>query len=126
MTSILVIDDEAPIRHSLELLLELKGFDVRTAADGHEGLRAIEEARPDLVITDVIMPGSGIDTLASIKADQPDLKVIVMSGGGRIEGRDVLQVASEVGADTCMRKPFAAEELFAELTRLLPEHPVFA
>lgn len=119
---ILVIDDEQPIRESLELLLSIKGYRVATACDGREGLEAIESVRPQLVITDIVMPGTdGIEAIVEIKARDPAVKVIAMSGGGSIDGRDCLAVAGELGVDACIDKPFRAEVLLEAIERCRAE-----
>jgi CheY-like chemotaxis protein len=65
MQRILVIDDDPLVRRTMERLLQKSGYEVRLAADGIEGLRAFRTQRPDLVITDIIMPQKeGLDTIA--------------------------------------------------------------
>src|ERR1700721_1900437 len=72
--SILVIDDEAAIRESLEVLLTLEGYSVRMAIDGEQGLRILELENFDLVLLDLALPGqSGLELLAQIKERQPEL-----------------------------------------------------
>lgn len=117
---ILIIDDEEAVRESLELLLTLNGHQVTTAPDGKLGIEALERDRPGLVMTDIIMPGSeGIETILAIKAAAPDVRLIAMSGGARINGRDFLELAAEVGADACLDKPFTPDELFATIERCM-------
>src|ERR1035441_7713258 len=74
--SILVIDDEAGIRDSLEVLLTLEGYAVRMAADGEQGLRILELENFDLVLLDLALPGrSGLELLPQIKDRLPELPV---------------------------------------------------
>jgi len=72
--SILVIDDEAAIRESLEVLLSLEGYTTRVAGDGVEGLRILDQESFDLVLLDLALPGqSGLEILPQIKERQPEL-----------------------------------------------------
>src|SRR5271157_690202 len=84
--SILVIDDEASIRESLEVLLTLEGYSVRMAADGEEGLRILELENFDLMLLDLALPGqSGLELLPQIKDRQPELPVIMITAYGTVE-----------------------------------------
>ena len=84
--SILVIDDEAAIRESLEVLLMLEGYTVRMAVDGEEGLRILETENFDLVLLDLALPGqSGLELLPQIKNRQPDLPVIMITAYGTVD-----------------------------------------
>jgi DNA-binding response OmpR family regulator len=110
--SILIVDDEEMIRISLSLLLTAKGYTVVTAPDTTTALDMFQTSRPDVVILDMIMPGGhGLDAIQAIRGMNPDVKIIAMSGGGRLGNRNILSVASEIGADACLEKPFEAEEL---------------
>ncbi|MCH7979472.1 MAG: response regulator, partial [Acidobacteria bacterium] len=71
-TKILVVDDEAVMREVLEMRLRDWGFDVRLASDGAEGKQCAESYDPDIVVSDVVMPGlSGLELLRSLKAGNP-------------------------------------------------------
>lgn len=108
MTRILVIDDEASVRKILCDNLRMSGFEVTGAADGHEGVNILKAGRlPDIVITDLIMPNkSGLDVIAEILRDYPGIKIIAISGGGRIDAsHDLLEKARETGAHAVFSKP---------------------
>ena len=78
--TILVIDDEAGIRESLEVLLSLEGYAVKMAVDGEEGLRMLDQDSFDLVLLDLALPGqSGLELLPQIKERQPQLPVIMIT-----------------------------------------------
>ncbi len=82
-TTLLIVDDETPVRESSRLVLESEGFHVVEAADGHEALRIVDTYPDaiDLVVTDLAMPGMGGRELAAIlAARRPDLKVLLVSG----------------------------------------------
>jgi DNA-binding response OmpR family regulator len=123
MARILVIDDEEEIRNALRRALAMEGYEVILASDGVEGERTFRETPPDLVITDIFMPGKeGIELVNDILADYPDTKMIVMSGGARMaEGHDLeflLGVAESAGARRVIKKPFELDEILS-LTRAL-------
>src|SRR4029077_21290404 len=101
-----VIDDDEPIRRTLGVLLERAGYAVVLAPDGEEGLRHCRAAVPDLVMTDIHLPGiDGIDVAITLRTSTPELPVIVMSGGDRTERLDLLGSALLSGAARVLRKP---------------------
>jgi YesN/AraC family two-component response regulator len=119
MYNILVVDDEPMIREGLKMALEMEGHKTCTAADGSEALRMINEHKPDLVITDIIMPESdGIEVICTIRDKFPDIKILAISGGGRISAKDHLKIAQQLGASGIMTKPFSTAELVTEITRI--------
>src|SRR5437899_12781272 len=82
---ILVIDDEAPIRDSLKMMLEYEGYEFLAAATGQEGLALVEREAPDLVLLDVKMPGmEGLEVLERLRNRNESLRVVVVSGHGSI------------------------------------------
>ena len=84
--SILLVDDEESIRRILAISLTDDGYDVTTAADGREALELFRSRPPDIVITDIKMPGmSGIELLDKIKAEHPDTEVIMITGHGDMQ-----------------------------------------
>ena len=122
MTRVIIIDDEEDIRIVLKEIFVRAGFDVAVASSGDEGLNLLREQGADLVITDIIMPGSdGVETAYDIRMEFPNTKIIVMSGGGNIAPLDYepsaistaayLASAEAVGADLTLTKPFDREEL---------------
>ena len=113
MTKILVIDDDAIVRKTIVQLLEDDGYqDQVSADDGRRGMALFRNAQPDLVITDVIMPGQeGIQTISEMRKAKPDAKIIVMSGGGHIGNADFLKIALALGAIDAIPKPFDPDKL---------------
>src|ERR1039458_1440834 len=86
LARILVIDDEAAIRESLEVLPKLEGYTTRMAADGVEGLRILDQESFDLVLLDLALPGqSGLELLPQIKERHPDLPVIMITAYGTVD-----------------------------------------
>src|SRR3974390_1522190 len=118
--SILVIDDEAGIRESLEVLLTLEGFSVRMAGDGEQGLRILELENFDLVLLDLALPGqSGLELLPQIKERQPDTPVIMITAYGTV---DKVSEAGRAGAENFVQKPWDNEKLLADIRSAIALH----
>ena len=119
---VLVIDDEQAVRYALTRILESNGYEVVTAADGVLGVAMFRTHRPDLVITDLIMPEQeGIQTIQQLRKDDPAIKILAISGGGRLVNIDFLQLAASLGADDVLAKPFETRELLTAVRNLLAE-----
>jgi CheY-like chemotaxis protein len=117
---ILVIDDEALVRQALTEVLEHRGYEVQCAPDGRQGLRAFHMRRPDLVISDIIMPEmEGIETIMELRILSRDCPIIAISGGGRSGEAVFLDVAKRLGATASLRKPFETEDLLRTVARCL-------
>ena len=102
MATILVIDDQAPIRALLRVALEGAGYEVLEASNGRLGLELYREKSADLIITDVVMPEmNGLELMLELTRSFPDVKVIAMSGG-RESG---LHAAKLLGARQTFQKP---------------------
>ena len=111
---ILIIDDDAHVRLTLQTILSRANIEVRCAPDGAEGLHQFRTGRPDLIITDIIMPDQdGVSIIGAIKREAPQTRVVAISGGGRIGNADILKRASDAGADHILPKPFAMADLLA-------------
>lgn len=112
MPQILIIDDDPDIRRLLRAALERGGHSVLEAADGATGVRAWRASRPDLVITDLQMPGKdGLDTLFELVNLDAGVKVIAMTGGNWREAVDRLHDARLFGALRTVAKPFTLSEM---------------
>lgn len=120
MASILVIDDEEPMRTLLGLLLTRAGHEVMTASNGREGIQQYRAKPVDLIITDLIMPEKeGVETIIELIRDYPACKIIAISGGGRMKSQDYLPVAGCLGARATLAKPFSNEELLKAVQAVL-------
>jgi len=112
MARILVIDDDPDVRQLLKTALELDKHEVTEAENGKEGLRRWRENRPDLVITDILMPEKdGYETLFELLSMEPNVKVIAMTGGGWRDTLDRLWDAQLHGASRTVPKPFTLSEM---------------
>ena len=110
---ILVIDDEAGIRESLEVLLTLEDYAPSMAADGEEGLQLLDRENFDLVLLDLALPGlSGLELLPQIKERQPELPVIMITAYGTV---DNVVEAIRAGAENFVQKPWDNEKLLADI-----------
>jgi two-component system, OmpR family, response regulator MprA len=115
--SILVVDDEKPVRESLDRALRLEGYRVRLAGDGREALDRVQEDGPDAIVLDLMMPGvDGLEVCRRLRADGDRTPILILTArdalADRVEGLDA-------GADDYIVKPFALEELMARLRALL-------
>ncbi len=120
MARILLIDDEDQIRRMLRRALEMEGHEVLEARNGTQALRLHEATPVELVITDILMPEmDGIEILLALRRDAPRLKVIAVSGGGRLGQMTPLEAARPLGAFASLRKPFELEELMELVKRAL-------
>ena len=120
MNKILIIDDEHHILLMLKKMLERNGFEVDLAANGNEGLDLFKKSPSDLVITDIIMPEKeGLETIREMRRLRSDLKIIAMSGGGKVSADNYLEIAKIFGASKVMEKPFSQQEMVSAVKELL-------
>lgn len=121
MPSILLVEDEAPIRANLRRFLVLEGYRVVEAANGIEGLAAIAAERPDLVLCDVMMPElDGFSLLGRLRSDPATATIPFVFLTASAEKVD-LERGRELGADEYVTKPFNLPELLALVRRRLGE-----
>ncbi len=117
---ILVIDDDEQMLVLLQQAMQWAGFEVMAAENGRKGQQLFEEQPADLIITDLIMPEQeGLETIRSLKQGYPAVKIIAISGGGRIGPEAYLPAAMELGADRIFAKPFDVKELISAVQELL-------
>ena len=112
---VLIVDDEAGILETLQILLRNEGFEPHVAAGGKAGLEQIEALSPDIVLSDVRMPGvGGVEVLAAARAHDPNTPVILMTAQATLQ--TAMQAVNE-GAFYYIQKPFRNDELLAILRR---------
>lgn len=120
MARILIIDDHSGIRDLLVTALATDGHTVQVAHDGSHGLQAFAAHRHDLVVTDLYMPDmDGLEVISLLQREHPGVPAIVMSGGFGDHTRRRLEIASEFGAATVLRKPFHLSTLLEAVNRAL-------
>ncbi|MES1194663.1 MAG: response regulator, partial [Opitutus sp.] len=118
---ILLIDDDDAVRTMLRITLAEFGHTVTEARNGIEGLAIFPATGVDLVITDIVMPGKeGIEVIQELRLLHPQLKIIAISGGGRVGPSDYLRIALFLGAARVLAKPFSNQELLLMIEELLP------
>ncbi|MBW3580849.1 MAG: response regulator [Actinobacteria bacterium] len=116
---VLVVDDDPVILKLLQVNFEMEGFDVLTAADGVDGLRAARDERPDVVVSDVMMPGmNGLELVAALGADDLTGNIPVMLLSARAQATDVA-AGYDAGAQDYVTKPFEPLELVDRVHKLL-------
>jgi CheY-like chemotaxis protein len=116
----LVIDDEMLVRATIEAILRGRGHSVAVANNGREGLKRLQESSFDLIITDLIMPDTeGIETIQAIRKEPKPPRILAISGGGRGQVGDFLDIAVQLGADYSLRKPFSPDELMDAVDRAM-------
>ena len=120
MARILVIEDDEDIRHLIREILISVGHDITEAENGLE-VNDLHKANPfDLIITDIVMPEKeGFEVIKDFKKTDPDLPIIVISGGGRFGTDAHARIATELGADHAIKKPFDDEQLLAAVNACL-------
>jgi len=113
---ILIVDDDEEMRLVLRRVLDPLG-EIVEASNGKDGLRLLADAKPDLMVLDVTMPGmDGLEVLKAARAVAPLLPVVMLTGGSDIS---TAKTALDDGASAYMTKPFESEVLCAEIRRLI-------
>jgi DNA-binding NtrC family response regulator len=117
---IMVVDDDASIRRTLQILLSKAGYEVMQARDGLEAVRLWRDRGGDLVITDLHMPEKdGIETIIELLSHTPGIRIIAMSGGGQTKRLDLLGNMALLGTVLTIEKPFTLTEMMTMVGRAL-------
>ena len=118
MKKILIIEDDLLISSLVQFRLKKDGYETYLVCDGNEGIKAIDDLKLDLIITDVMMPfRSGIEIIHHAKQKQPDTPIIVLSSLG--EEEQVVLEAFNLGVSDFIPKPFNPNELAIRVKRVL-------
>ena len=117
--SLLIVDDERDTSEALKMFLEMKGFTVRIAFSGQEGVAAVREAVPDLIMLDLQMPGGmdGWQTLKQMKQVASSVHVVIVTGSTPDRGLE--QLAVQEGAIGIITKPISVDELVPKIHSFL-------
>ena len=119
-TKILVVDDNPSLLEMLNESLSEHGYDVIFTDDGKTAKSLFEEFKPDIVLTDIVMPGfDGIELLLDLRKINSNIKIMAMSGGNRGHAETYLNMAEKLGADKIITKPFELSELLKQLDTLV-------
>lgn len=120
MKRILIIDDEPTILLMMKKMIERAGYKVDLASNGLNGIALLEKNSFDLVITDIIMPEKeGLEIISELRRDYPNIKIIAISGGGRLSPEGYLVSADLLGADRVLKKPFERKDLITSINDLI-------
>lgn len=118
MAHVLVIDDDEDHRILAREILEREGHQVEVAVDGQDGLRRFGRKRPDVVLTDIHMPGlDGHAVIEALKVLHADVPIIAVSGGGARDKDELLLEAMRLGAVEVITKPFDFRQLLGAVQR---------
>ncbi len=120
MSKIMIIDDDDQFRKMLRQTLMKAGYDVSEAGNGSEGIKNFSQDPTDLIITDIVMPDKeGIETIMEIRQISPTVKIIAVSGGGRIGSDSYLDLARKLGAEKTFSKPVDRKEVLETIKNIL-------
>ncbi|MBF0196167.1 MAG: response regulator [Planctomycetes bacterium] len=106
MKNILIVDDDDIMSEMLAQMMELENHNTTIALNGNDAIKLLRESNYDLMITDIVMPEKdGLETIIAVRQSHPDLPIIAISGGGRIEPESYLFMAEQLGAKHIFTKP---------------------
>ena len=115
--TVLVVEDDPHVREAVERALRFEGYDVHTAVDGNDGLLRVDELTPDVIVLDVLMPGTDGLAVCRILRDRGNhTPVLMLTARHEVSDR---VAGLDAGADDYLVKPFALDELFARVRALL-------
>jgi DNA-binding response OmpR family regulator len=119
MSTVLVVEDDPVILRLLEVNFELEGFDVLLARDGSEGIERARTDRPDLIISDIMMPNvSGLELVRALKGDATTAAIPIILLSAKAQSAD-LKAGMDAGADDYVTKPFEPLDLVDRVNGLL-------
>jgi DNA-binding response OmpR family regulator len=117
--TVLVVDDDPVILKLLEVNFEMEGFTVLVARDGEEGIQVARTDRPDLVVSDIMMPKvSGLELVTALKADPATSEIPIILLSAKAQNADV-RSGLDAGADDYVTKPFEPLDLVERVNELL-------
>jgi len=120
--TVLLVDDEQPIRYALSALLDMWGYESFAVSTGREALDALTSSEFDLILLDVRMPGmSGLEVLKNLRVDNPGITVIMLSA---VNDNELMGEAMKLGADDYVIKPCNPEDLSKRLRRAFSESAI--
>ncbi|RDI46025.1 response regulator [Aquicella lusitana] len=120
MAKILLVEDDELVRDMLMQVLQRASHTVLCAANGEEATEYLQKDKPDIMVTDIIMPKkSGITLISEVKNRHPNLEIIAISGGGRLDPTGYLDLSESLGASVSFEKPIDNTALLMAIDLLL-------
>ncbi len=120
MAKILLVEDDDLVRDMLTQVLERASHTVICASNGEEATKYLQKETPDLMVTDIIMPQkSGITLISEVKNRHPNLEIVAISGGGRLDPTGYLDLSESLGASVSFEKPIDNTALLMAIDLLL-------
>jgi DNA-binding NtrC family response regulator len=120
MAKILLVEDDDLVRDMLTQVLERASHQVVVAANGEEATEVLRNDSPDIMVTDIIMPKkSGITLISEVKNRHPNMDIIAISGGGRLDPTGYLDLSETLGASVSFEKPIDNTALLMAIDLLL-------
>jgi DNA-binding NtrC family response regulator len=120
MAKILLVEDDNLVRDMLVQMLQRASHEVESATNGEEATLLLQKSQPDIMVTDIIMPKkSGITLISEVKNMHPDMDIIAISGGGRLDPTGYLDLSESLGASVSFEKPVDKSALLMAIDLLL-------
>jgi two-component system response regulator (stage 0 sporulation protein F) len=120
MAKILLVEDDNLVRDMLTQVLQRADHQVVVATNGEEATEYLRKEKPDIMVTDIIMPKkSGITLISEVKSRHPNLEIIAISGGGRLDPTGYLDLSESLGASVSFEKPIDNTALLMAIDLLL-------
>ena len=120
MPGVLIVEDDKELREMLKLSLLRRNFTVLEAENGKAAITHFKPLITDLVVTDLIMPEEdGLKVVIKLRELKPSIKIIAISGGGKVGPGSYLNLAKALGSDAIYSKPFSINDLIAKIEQLL-------
>lgn len=120
MAKILLVEDDDLVRDMLAQMLQRAAHQVESATNGEEASEILKSSQPDIMVTDIIMPKkSGITLISEVKDKHPNMEIIAISGGGRLDPTGYLDLSESLGATVSFEKPVDKSALLMAIDLLL-------
>ena len=120
MAKILLVEDDDLVRDMLAQVLQRAAHEVESASNGDEATELLKKIEPDIMVTDIIMPKkSGITLISEVKDKHPNMEIIAISGGGRLDPTGYLDLSESLGAAVSFEKPIDKAALLMAIDLLL-------
>ena len=120
MPGVLIVEDDKELREMLKMMLLRKNFTVLEAENGKAAITHFKPTLTDIVVTDLIMPEEdGLKVVIKLRELKPSIKIIAISGGGKVGPGSYLNLAKALGADAIYSKPFSLNDLVSKIEQLL-------